>query len=142
MINENTYITQWKFLLWSDKSPWIDMDDAAIEDTADAVKREYLVPNGIHALDIGKLEDRTYWVRACPDKSSVSDFYSEGEPGSEDNLSWHTFYTFTTQNGTDCISANFEYITQPIIRDTLKVCSHIYSNEYSVNNPKKAIYTK
>jgi hypothetical protein len=109
MLDPETIVTQWRVLLWSDGSAWED-EDAAVEDTAAAIRAEYLEPNGIYAEKIGQLGCGTWWVKACPKRTRLSDFYAAGEAGADGNLVWHTFYTFTRADGSDCISQGFDYI--------------------------------
>jgi hypothetical protein len=102
-------VTQWKALL-NNHMIWEDDDDAEVADTEAAIRHEYLEPNGIHALNVGRIGPRFWWANISEEKTAMNDFYCAGEPDASGVLAWHTFYTFTTQDGEDCISKVFEYI--------------------------------
>jgi hypothetical protein len=109
LIANDMTAVQWKALL-NNHMIWEDSDDAALADTEATIRAEYLEPNGIHAIEIGRVGPRFWWARISEEKTAMSDFYVAGEPGSADVLAWHTFYTFTNTAGDDCISKVFEYI--------------------------------
>jgi hypothetical protein len=109
LIANDMNVTQWKALL-NNHMVWEDTSDDGLADTEETIRAEYLEPNGVYATKIGRVGPRFWWVKISEEKTAMNDFYCAGEPGSEEGLSWHTFYTFTNTAGDDCISKVFEYI--------------------------------
>lgn len=120
-----------KILLGGGAALWTD-DDASIPDTAQAIRENYLEPNNIPIMKMGKIDDM-YWVVVDNNKIKFEEFYSYEEAAAADlftedpsALCWKDFFIFLNAETGDDLIGSYNYLEtvikpiQYIIREHIR----------------------
>jgi len=132
LLGTNADMYKIKILLGGGAALWTD-DDTSIPDTAEAIRENYLEPNNIPIMKMGKIDDM-YWVIVDNNKIKFDEFYSYEEAVAADlftedpsALCWKDFFIFLNAETGDDLIGSYNYLEtvikpiQYIIREHIHV---------------------
>jgi hypothetical protein len=115
LLNINADMYRIKILLGGGAALWTD-DDTTIPDTEAAIRENYLEPNNIPVLKMGKIDDM-YWAVVDNNKIKFEEFYTYEEAVAtnlfnEDPsaLCWKDFFIFLNAETGDDLIGSYNYL--------------------------------
>ena len=115
LLNIDADMYRIKILLGGGAALWTD-DDTTIPDTEAAIRENYLEPNNIPVLKMGKIDDM-YWAVVDNNKIKFEEFYTYEEAVAtnlfnEDSsaLCWKDFFIFLNAETGDDLIGSYNYL--------------------------------